>query len=430
MPHGGEPTWPGALWIGSVELTDLQTTDELHLNDTDGYARARLLVREAGSVRGFIEMPIDDERIDSASALREAELLPASVAATEPKPLPRVSVVICTRDRPQHLRTSLAAVLAVDYPDFEVIVVDNASRTTATADLVRDEFADPRIRLLIEPTPGLASARNTGLLAATGEIVAFTDDDVIADASWLRQIAAGFALSPEVHCVSGLVPSGELRTAVQRYFDDRVSWSRNLAPRIYRLSDPPADLPMFPFCIGEFGTGANFALRREAAWRLRGFDTAFGVGTRTGGGEDIDIFTRVILAGGTLVVQPSAIIWHRHRDDLKALRVQAEGYGVGLGAWLTKLAFHPKTLVMATARSPRALQRLVSLAWRRPESSLGAAEEQPEDFGRETSTVGWLELLSVARGPWRYFLQRRAKAGLIPRAALDDAHARLRASTR
>jgi hypothetical protein len=200
-----------------------------------------------------------------------------------------------------------------------------------------------------------------------------------------------------------------------------VSWSNNLHPKIFSLAQPPNDLPMFPFCIGEFGTGANFALRRSAALRLRGFDTAFGVGTRTGGGEDIDMFTRVILGGGTLVMQPSAIVWHRHRDDLDALKVQARGYGIGLGAWLTKILLNPKTARLALARSPHAVARLVSLAWRKPE---GASQrpaqpgDRPEEFERQTSRVGWLELLSVARGPLRYGLQRLQGADLMKERGL------------
>ncbi|PRC51727.1 glycosyl transferase family 2, partial [Mycobacterium sp. ITM-2017-0098] len=84
-----------------------------------------------------------------------------------------ISAVICTRDRVSMLRTALQSVQAVDYPHLEIIVVDNAGATDATRRYV-ESLDDPRIRVVDEPRPGLSRARNTGLSAATGEVVAFT----------------------------------------------------------------------------------------------------------------------------------------------------------------------------------------------------------------------------------------------------------------
>jgi GT2 family glycosyltransferase len=394
--------------VGSVDAALIAGHERVHLQDAEGYTQARLLVRDASQVRGFVDVEVTDGFVDPATLVREIDSLPECAPRTGTIRLPHVTVVICTRDRASHLRGALKAAVELDYPHFDVVVVDNASRTTETADLVRNEFAMPSVTLISEPVPGLSNARNRGLNAASGEIVAFTDDDVIVDPHWLTELAAGFDRVPGVDCVAGLVPSGELRTRTQGYFDGRVSWSKNLAPRVFSLETPPADLPMFPFSIGEFGTGANFALRRTAALSLGGFDTALGVGTRTGGGEDIDMFTRVLLDGRTLVTQPSAVVWHRHRDDLAALRVQARGYGTGLGAWLTKLAMNPRTARMAFVRSPHAVGRLISLAWRKPAPSAVARVETPDEWDREVSRVGWLELFAVARGPASYLLQRRS----------------------
>jgi hypothetical protein len=235
---------------------------------------------------------------------------------------------------------------------------------------------------------------------ARGGIVAFTDDDVVVDKAWLMEIAAGFAQTPEAVCVTGLVPAGEVRSRVQEYFNERVSWSKVLVPAVYSLADPPADLPKFPFSPGAFGTGANFALDREVANSLGGFDTALGAGTRTGGGEDIDMFTRVILGGYSLVVQPSAIAWHRHRDGLEDLRAQASSYGSGLGAWLTKVFLNPRTAQIALRRAPGvAWSALRSGPAARPS---GAANDE---WDAVLADVLRLELLSVALGPIQHWVQ-------------------------
>jgi GT2 family glycosyltransferase len=397
--------WAGVRWVGEVELGSLAEHSHLRLLNSEGYERARLLVRDGAAVRGFVDLDaaggtLDRRALDAAVASLP-QVPPAPPAASSPS----ITVVVCTRDRAPLLRGALQAILGLDYPCFDIVVVDNASRTTATQDLVHNEFADPRVSLVLEPTPGLSNARNTGLRHARGDIVAFTDDDVIVDRAWLREISAGFEKDPAAVCVTGLVPAGEVRSRAQHYFDGRVSWSKSVVPQVYSLAKPPAGMPTFPFCIGAYGTGANFAIDRRAALRLGGFDPALGVGTRTGGGEDIDMFTRVVLAGHSLVVQPSAIVWHRHRDDMEALRVQARGYGNGLGAWLAKIMLNPRTARLALARSPRAVHNLLANA-RVPKGDDGSsAPVLAKD--PEIGKVLKLELLSVFRGPFNYLLQRR-----------------------
>ncbi|MCU1404343.1 MAG: hypothetical protein JWQ43_646 [Glaciihabitans sp.] len=408
MPSNGRPDWPNARWVGALDSLSVSAHGDVKLADSDGYLHARLLIREGSILRGFVDVPVSENMIDGAVLSQRISELPAAETMPGNVRLPSFTIVVCTRDRPQYIRTALAAILRLDYPDFNVVIVDNAASTRATQDVLRNEFDDDRIILVEEPIPGLAQARNAGLLRATGEIVAFTDDDVVVDSLWLRELAAGYARADNVDCVSGLVPSGELRTRVQGYFDDRVTWSKIIEPRVYSLSTPPASLPMFPFCVGDYGTGANFSVRRSAALALKGFDTAFGVGTRTGGGEDLDMFVRIILDGRTLVLHPSALVWHRHRDEMDELKKQAKGYGNGLGSWLTKILTHPRTFGIAFVRSPHALKQLVSIAWRKPEVSVVQSDAPSDEFDRAIARVGWYELASVAKGPWLYFRQRLA----------------------
>lgn len=401
------PDWPGALWVGAVDLDTLAGCTHLRLQDSVGYHRARLLVRSGPSVRGFVDVDAPGGVLDRGVLESAAAALPET-AVSQTLSTPTITVIVCTRDRPALLRGAIAAILRLDYPNFDVIVVDNGASTDETRDMIRDEFQDPRLILISEPRPGLSRARNAGLRFARGDIVAFTDDDVVVDEFWLRGIASGFEQAPDVACVTGLVPAGELRSAAQGYFDERVNWSKIVAPKVFSLADPPADLPTFPFCPGAFGTGANFALDRRAALALGAFDPALGVGTRTCGGEDIDMFTRVILGGHALVVQPSAIVWHRHRAELEDLIVQVSGYGKGLGSWLTKILLNPQTARMAIARSPQGALHFLRNARHHSQGQNAATTTAAAPLDPRIAKALRTELVSVARGPLNYLLERRS----------------------
>lgn len=403
MPLHGGPQGSGARWVGMVECDQLPVAGTVELEAAQGFKLARFLVRDNGRVRGYVTLPIPV----SATELRAAvDRLPRPPETSEPVELPPMSVVVCTRERPLLLAEALRSLVALDYPEFEIVVVDNAPLTDATRAVV----AEQGLRYAVAPTPGISFARNVGIAAARHPIVAFTDDDVIADAGWLRGLARGFARGADVACVTGLVPSGELRNDVQAYFDGRVNWSKVTSARVFRLSQPPADLPMFPFCVGEFGTGANFAIRKSVVQAIGGFDEALGVGRRTQGGEDLDIYTSVLFAGHALAVEPTAIIWHRHRDDVAALRKQAIGYGRGLGAWLTKVALHPAQARMALARGPQALGRLMHKSGSSVDDPAAVAASGPvaanPELDAEIKRIARLELVQVLTGPWAYATER------------------------
>jgi cellulose synthase/poly-beta-1,6-N-acetylglucosamine synthase-like glycosyltransferase len=221
------------------------------------------------------------------------------------------------------------------YKSLEILVVDNAPTTDATCDLVASlASADRRIRYTCEPTPGLSRARNHGLAEARYDVVAFTDDDTLADPGWPAALAAGFASDPQTVCVTGLVVASALETSSEQYFAARYARSQALEPQRYDLGCRPSRL--YPYAAGIFGSGANFAVRRDAIIRLGGFDPLLGVGSQGRGGEDLDMFLRVILAGGRISYLPSALVWHRHRTNAEDLREQIYSYGHGLGAYLAK----------------------------------------------------------------------------------------------
>ncbi|MCG7634830.1 glycosyltransferase [Gordonia McavH-238-E] len=399
MPLEGAPEWAGATWVGTLDVTEIADGDRTPgsapdgsvtcvPSDATGYRRARVLLRHGSVPIRFVDAPIDDGlvRVPVAPyALPE----PPSRAS-----LPPISVVVCTHERPGMLADALQSLQRLDYPDYEVVVVDNAPRTDGTRQVV-ESLDDPRFRIVTEPVAGLSNARNAGLLATAHDLVAFTDDDVVADTGWLLGLAQGFARSPEIACVCGMVPSGELRTRSQVYFDWRVSWADSMRARVFSLAEPPSDLPLFPFQIGVYGTGANFAIRRDIALSLGGFDEALGAGTRTRGGEDIDMFFRILTAGHALANEPDSIIWHRHRSTDDALLEQSRGYGVGLGAWLTKVATDRRHLALAL-RVLRRRSRAVAKAG----VAYGAITRPPAAIADGVAArAGRREVLSVVGGP-------------------------------
>ena len=332
------------------------------------HGAAKVLVRLHGVPLGFLDLVVRDGGVPAAEVRAAADGLGLAAhlqadgltdpqapgadwacQAPGPHPLPgTISVVLCTRDRADSLRLALGSVLAAADHDVQVVVVDNAPRTDATRTVV-DELADPRVTYLVEPRPGLSIARNTGARAATGDVIAFTDDDVVVDRQWLAGLRRGFTRAPRVGCVTGLVPSAELETAPQHFFDAKVHWSSSTTPRLFDLAEHRADSALYPYASGMVGTGANFAVSRPAYQALGGFDEALGAGALTRGGEDLDWFVRTLTGGWTIAYEPSAVVWHWHRKDLNSLREQLYGYGTGLTAYLLKHAL--------TARGFRQMSR-------------------------------------------------------------------------
>jgi glycosyltransferase involved in cell wall biosynthesis len=307
----------------------------------------------------------------------------------------RVSVVVCTRDRPHLLRDCLDALCPLAGDGHEVIIVDNAPITDVTATLV----SLYPFRYVCEMTPGLNAARNRGVAVARHEIVAFTDDDCIPDSGWLEALAAPYA-DPNVGAVTGLVMPWELETVAQDQFEAYSANRRIFSQRVYSASHLP------PSAAGAAGMGANMSIRRTLAKWLGGFDVRFDGGTPTLSGGDTEMLARVLASGATIVYRPDALVWHRHGRYLPQLRRVIFGYGVGLYAVLTKRLVEDRDWsVLQTA--PRWLVGpLVKAAWNR----IQGQPATPLD-------LLWFELWGALHGPGRYRAVRHlARSSIVGEA--------------
>lgn len=249
---------------------------------------------------------------------------------------PFISVVVCTRDRPEQIKKCLGRLARQQYPRYEVVVVDNAPTSDALRKVVEGQAgAQAEFRYCVEPRPGLSWARNAGIAAAASDVIAFLDDDDEPDEHWLAGIAAGFARGERIGCVSGVVLPARLDNAVENLFEEIGGHSkgRGFVKETFAKSGPQS--PLWP--LPPFGVGANMAFRRAALDRIGGFDVALGAGTPTGGGEDTLAITLVMLCGYEVAYEPVALMWHHHRQDMPSLNKQLHGYSVGLTAFYAAL---------------------------------------------------------------------------------------------
>lgn len=400
------------------------------------YDRALVLARLHGTPLGLVQVELDPTGEISAERLAgllwealapriqahlradELEVVDTLTSAGLPASMPKcerereafladapfVSVVLPTRDRPERLRVALSSIIDCAYPSnrCEIVVVDNAPATGETARLLEAEFADsqPPVRYMREDAPGSASARNRGLTGISGELVAFTDDDVRVDRHWLTELARGFSLEPDASAVSGLLVPWELETSPQLWFEEYGGFSHGFDPAVYDMAENrPDDDPLYPYAAGRFGTANNLAFRREALVALGGFDPALGNGTPALGGVDFEMLLRTVLRGHRVLYQPSAIVHHAHRVDYQGLRNQIYAYGAGTTAVMIKtLGSDPRLIPdFLLRRLPRGLWFALS-----PSSSKNANKRAgyPSELTR-------LEIRGLLAGPLLYARSRR-----------------------
>jgi GT2 family glycosyltransferase len=214
---------------------------------------------------------------------------------------PKASVVICTYNGSRTLRESLEACSRLDYPDYEVIVVDDGS-TDETAAIAREYPC----RLISTENRGLSRARNTGYEEATGSIIAYIDDDAYPDPHWLRYLATTFERTG-----AAAVGGPNLSPHDDGWIADCVGNAPGNPVHVL-VSDHEA----------EHIPGCNMAFRKSALETVGGFDPLFRVA-----GDDVDLCWRITDAGMKIGFSPAAVVWHHRRNSVRAFWRQQRGYG-------------------------------------------------------------------------------------------------------
>jgi GT2 family glycosyltransferase len=305
-----------------------------------------------------------------------------------------ISVVIASSRGGSQLARCLDSLERLGRPDLEVVVVGKEPGPGDTRSVVeRAAKRLPGLRYISLRAGGTSVARNVGIASASSEIVALTDDDVVVDPAWLDRLSAPFA-SREVAMVTGIVLPLELTTRAQKWFELYAGFSKGLTPRIYDNDLHKAnDRLLYPYWGAIYGSTNNMAFRRAELIALGGFDPALGGGTPACGGADMDVMTRIVLAGRTIAYDPRALVWHEHRRDEAALRRQLFAYGVGFTAALTKPALRDPRFLAAAIRSIPILANVIARDRR-----LAADPLQP----RLPSELSRLERRGMVAGPRAY----------------------------
>jgi GT2 family glycosyltransferase len=270
--------------------------------------------------------------------------------------LKQTSIIVCTVDRLTDLEACLKSLLPFRAAVADVIVVNNGPHLAAVQEVSRRHGAV----VVNESQRGVSRARNAGIRAATGSIMAFLDDDSVADSNWLPLLINPLR-DPQVFAVSGSISAQTLADPVSKAFDDL---HRAQFPESQITYDGNADQNSFPMRWALVGN-ANMAIRREAFDRFGFFDTRFGRGTLIDSGEEPDLLLRILLGGGRIVVEPAARIVHRHATEWNAMRRWAFTSGCSHTAILTKYfmqgpSLRPRILRYAASRlrlqpAPKAL---------------------------------------------------------------------------
>ncbi|HYH16608.1 MAG TPA: glycosyltransferase, partial [Flavisolibacter sp.] len=243
---------------------------------------------------------VDRQRQPKKALYKVSDAL-RSVPISQAIDLPFISVVVCSYNGSATIKDTMEGLLHLEYPRFEVIVVNDGS----TDHLVQIVKNYP-VQLITTENQGLSNARNTGLNAAKGEVIAYIDDDAYPDPHWLLYLAYAYRTSNH----NGIGGPNMLP-----YEDGFIASCVANAPGgpVHVLETDE---------IAEHVPGCNMSFRKQALVDIGGFDPNYRIA-----GDDVDVCWRIQKNGGTIGFHHSALVWHHRRNSLKAYWKQQKGYG-------------------------------------------------------------------------------------------------------
>lgn len=406
------------------EATDATWARIAHLRDTEPPPR-----------RAWLEHPqadrpkADQTRVDHSLGEQPLPIVPTGSGSTPPKG-PHVAVIVCTTGRHPLLPRVVDSLMAQSHTDFELIIVDNAPHTGHTRAALAP-LDDPRLRIVNASRPGLSNARNCGVVASKAPIVAFTDDDAVADSHWLEHLIEPLRYDTTgcVGATTGIVLPLDLDHPSQRWYEQRGGFPKDPQARVWALAPLPPALnewgtradggPFYPYTTARIGAGVSMAYTRNALYEAGPFDPALGAGTPTRGGEDLDMFRRILSAGWAIIHTPDAWTFHSHRPTTSELERQLRGNGSGMSALLTKaMTSNPTCVLDMLSRLPAVARRL------RPHSTriAGTDPTMPSGLIRH-EMIGFLEGPALyALAAWRAQRQQRARRRQLRHTRSTNAH--------
>ena len=323
------------FWWNNIPLGDTRIfREEFPLNEPDFHRRVSKAIAPAvgnylledGFKADLPTLPFARQHpslhrpptLESLVALRQPL---ENLAIKVPRAGPSISVLVCTRGRPEHLRRCLSALQRLNPGPAEIIVVDNAPEDQSVFEVVK-AFAG--VIYCPEHAVGLSRARNRGIWRSSGEILAFTDDDAMVHPGWLLGVRQSLS-QKGIYGMSGLVLAEKLETESQVRFEfDFGGFNGGYRPIVF-------DSFFFKSMLNKgvpvwrIGAGANMAFRREVFSRIGFFDERLGAGA-AGCCEDSEFWYRMLAAGMAIRYEPRAVIWHTHRAGREAFQNQMHQY--------------------------------------------------------------------------------------------------------
>ena len=236
----------------------------------------------------------------------------------------KASVIVCTRNRAGSISETLEALSRLEFPDFEVLIVDSSTgdekeKTAALA-------AKYGMRYIHEPKTGLSVARNTGVAAAKGEVIAFTDDDCVPAKDWLARTIENYS-APDVWSCTGRVVQQHTGGA-SALFEEVAGQDLGDTKHVFKPADIQGGIGFLISNIGKvfakhmksrapapfgIGHGSSLSFRREFFEQTGGCDVRFGAGAPFKGCDDLEMLYRVLKSGHAIVYEPKAVVLHKHR---------------------------------------------------------------------------------------------------------------------